>query len=263
MSSPQLTPKMINPTAPGVPFGREVAVELRKLIGTRGPRVLLGLLVLIWVITALVLLLTSGHLTFGDTLTGFSAVSRIFVGLLAILLVTGEWGQRAVMSVFTLEPRRERVIGAKLCAVLIGAVAIFVVAVAMAAAIVAIRGGSFDFAAAAFRMNGLRALFDVLMAFAIALAILNTAGAVVGYLALPEIIMPLLLMLFTLPTAGNSGSNVYESVAPWVYPQEMFRAFASTNVPGEAWAHLLVCAVLWIGLPAIIGVRRVMSSEVK
>lgn len=263
MSAPQMMPKMINPAAPGVPFGREVAVELRKLIGTRGPQVLLGLMLLIWVITALVLLSTSGHLNFGDTLTGFSAVSRIFIGLLAILLVTGEWGQRAVMSVFTLEPRRERVIGAKLCAVLIGAFAVFVVAVAVAAAVVAIRGGSFDFAAEAFRVNGLRALFDVLMAFAMALAILNTAGAVVGYLALPEILMPLLLLLFTLPTEGRAGSSFYETVAPWVYPQEMFRSFDSASVPGAAWAHLLVCAVLWIGLPAVIGVRRVMSSEVK
>lgn len=263
MSAPQRMPKMIDPAVPGVPFGREVAVELRKLTGTRGPQVLLGLMVLIWVIIAIVLLATGGAPSFDAALTGFDAVSRIFVGLLAILLVTGEWGQRAVMSVFTLEPRRERVIGAKLCAVLAGAFAVFIAALALAALIVAVRGGSFEYAAEALRMNGLRALFDVLMAFAMALAILNTAGAIVGYLALPEIIMPLLLVLFSLPSGGVDSNSFYDSAAPWVYPQEMFRPFSDSVVPGEAWAHLLVCVMLWIGVPAIIGLQRVLSSEVK
>lgn len=260
MSAPQLSPKMINPNVPAIPFGREVAVELRKMAGTISARVLLILLALIWVITAVFLLVVRGGPEFTVAMEALGFASRIFIGLLTVLLVTSEWGQRAVMSVFTLEPRRERVIGAKLCAALIAAFTMFVLTVAIAAVITAIRGGSFDNAGAGLTYIGIRALFDVLLAFAMAIAILNTAGAIVGYLVLPDVIMPILLGLAALV---GSGASTFDSLAPWIYPQQMFTGLSQVEVAGEAWVHLLVCAVIWIGVPAIIGTYRIMTTEVK
>lgn len=267
MSAPSAAPRGIDPHLGSIPFRREVAVELRKLVGTRGPWILLGLLALVWIATLLVMVAGASP-TFSGSVEGFGATTRIFVAILAILLVTSEWGQRSVLTAFTLEPRRERVIAAKFTAALIGAGTLFLAAVALSAVIVALRGGSFDGAAQALRYNGIRALFDVLMAFAMALAVLNTAGAIVAYLVLPEIVVPALLFLFSFSASnaqpGFEGrSSLFSSLAPWVYPQDALSSFNSVAVGAQDWAHLLVCAVIWIGVPGLLGVYRVMTSEVK
>ncbi|GAC58955.1 hypothetical protein GOHSU_62_00080 [Gordonia hirsuta DSM 44140 = NBRC 16056] len=264
MSAPTAA-RTIDPNAPGVRFGAQLAVELRKLVDTRGPQVLLGILALLWLGVIATLSFAGSTVSFATGANGFGAVTRIFVGVLAILLVTSEWGQRSVVSAFTLEPRRERVIAAKLGAALIAAGVLLGLGLALAALIAAVRGGSFGDAALTVRGAGIRALFDVLMAFAMGLAILNTAGAIVGYIVLPEILVPVLLLLISLPSADDlsSGGTVYNKIAPWVYPQDSLSALSEAGAGGLAWARVLVCAVLWIGLPAVIGVYRVMSSEVK
>lgn len=267
MSAPPAAPRGIDPHLGSIPFWREIAVELRKLVGTRGPWILLGLLALVW-IAILAVLVFGETVTFSGSVQAFGNMTRIFVAILTILLVTSEWGQRSVLTAFTLEPRRERVIAAKLAAALIGAATLFGLAVALSAVITAIRGGSFDGAAEVVRYGGVRALFDVLMAFAMALAVLNTAGAIVAYLALPDVVVPALLFLLSFSTSGaqpgfEGHSTLFNTLAPWIYPQDAMSSLNSADIGAQDWAHVLVCAVIWIGIPGLLGVYRVMTSEVK
>ena len=260
MSAPT-TVKGIDPNLASIPFWREVLVELRKSVGTRGPWIVLGMLGLVW-LGVCGIALSAGTLgSFGELLTSFGVMTRIFVGVLAILLVTSEWGQRSVVTAFTLEPRRERVLLAKLTAVVIGAAVIFVGMLLLTTLIVAIRAASFADAAAAIRGDGIRALFDVLMAFAIAIAILNTAGAMVTYLVVPEVIVPTVLLLGSF--GSGSGDTLFERVAPWVYPREALSGIGQADPGAQDWGQVLVCAVIWIGVPALLGVYRVMTKEVK
>lgn len=269
MSAPSVPGRGIDPNLPSVPLWREITVEMRKAVGTRGPWLLLGLLGLIWLVIAGVLLGGESP-SFAGGMDGFSSMTRIFVAILAILLVTSEWGQRSVVTAFTLEPRRERVIAAKLAAVLLGVAGLFAAALVLAAVITAVCGGSFDGAAESLKSNGIRALFDILMAFAMGLAILNTAGAIVAYLALPDVVVPALLFLASFSTGGIGGdgdglesTTLFATVGPWVYPQEAFSSIQGTGAGALGWAHVLVCAVIWIGIPGLLGVYRVMTSEVK
>ncbi|MCK0439307.1 hypothetical protein MUG78_07495 [Gordonia alkaliphila] len=261
MSAP-MTVKGIDPNLASIPFWREVLVELRKSVGTRGPWIVLGVLGLVWLGVCAVALSTGTLGSFGELLTSFGVMTRIFVGVLAILLVTSEWGQRSVVTAFTLEPRRERVLLAKLTAVAIGAAVIFAGMLVLTSLIVAIRGASFADAADAIRGDGIRALFDVLMAFAIAIAILNTAGAMVTYLVVPEVIVPTVLLLGSIGTTAGEGT-LFEKVAPWVYPRDALSGIGQVAPDAQDWGQVLVCAVIWIGLPGLLGVYRVMTNEVK
>ncbi|MFC0314821.1 ABC transporter permease [Gordonia phosphorivorans] len=263
MSVP-MTAKGIDPGLATIPFWRTVLVELRKAVGTRGPWIVLGVMALVWCGVGVVGLSVGVPASFGGLLSSFGLMTRIFVGVLAILLVTTEWGQRSVVTTFALEPRRERVILAKLSAALLLAVAFFAVMSVLATVITALRGGAFDDAARALRGDGVRTLFDVLMAFAIALAVLNTAGAMVTYLVLPEVIVPTLLFLGSLGSAADRpGGGLYGTLAPWVYPREALAGISEAAPGAQDWAQVLVCAVIWIGLPGVLGVYRVMTAEVK
>src|SRR5215218_8444866 len=132
------TPMRVNPAGarvrPGL--GRLVAVELRKMVNTRAG---FWLQVATVAITALVVLV---RLVVGDAADHtFAAVLNVAVKPAAVLLpVTGilrgtaEWSQRTGMITFALVPVRSRVLGTKLIASLVLAVAMLAVSVAIVAA---------------------------------------------------------------------------------------------------------------------------------
>ncbi len=256
----------IDPALAPIPFGREIGVELRKLVGTRATWTLVGIIAVLLGFVALIGASVRNSMTFDEILGPFGMVSRVFVGVLTIILVTGEWGQRTLLSTFTLQPRRERVIAAKACAAVLTALAVYLAYLVLAALVTAARGDSFGGAGAALRSSAIGTLFDVLMAFAMALAVLNTAGAIVAYLVLPDIVVPLLLSVIALAVDGDhfgDESGLQGQLLSWVYPRRVLAALDVTSPGATAWAQLLVCAVLWIGIPAMIGIYRVMRSDVK
>src|SRR5664280_3676142 len=101
---------------PGIPFSRLLRVEWGKATGTRAARWLLVLgaastigLLLAWL---------TAPSSRDQTYTGYLGVVAFGVTILlpvvAILTLTGEWSQRTVLTTFTQEPRRIRVINAKI-----------------------------------------------------------------------------------------------------------------------------------------------------
>ena len=101
---------------PGIPFTRSLRVEWRKSIDTRAARWLLASVVAVSVIAAIVPIATP-HSSAQD-LSNYLAIVAIGVTLLlpvvSILTLTSEWSQRTVLTTFTQDPRRDRVLAAKL-----------------------------------------------------------------------------------------------------------------------------------------------------
>ena len=110
------------PSAIGpIPFSRLVRVEWAKATDTRAARWLLGLVALST--AAMMLAPVLAPASFDQTHAGYLGVAAIAVTILlpvvAILVFTGEWSQRTAFTTFTQEPRRIRVLNAKVAASLL------------------------------------------------------------------------------------------------------------------------------------------------
>ena len=99
-----------------IPFSRLVRVEWIKATDTRSARWLLGLVGL--TTTALMLVPVLVPTSFEQTQATYLRVAAlgltVLLPVVTILLFTGEWSQRSIMTTFTQEPRRIRVVNAKL-----------------------------------------------------------------------------------------------------------------------------------------------------
>jgi ABC-2 type transport system permease protein len=117
-------------------LGRLVAVELRKMVDTRAGFWLQVAMVVLTMVVVVVRLLVgdaTDH-TFQSVLDAGLQPAAILLPVLGILLVTSEWSQRTGLITFVLVPVRSRVLGAKLIASLLLAVAMLAMSVAVVAA---------------------------------------------------------------------------------------------------------------------------------
>ena len=98
-----------------IPFSRLVRVEWGKATDTRAARWLLALVAASTIGLMLAPLLAPASIdqTYTSYL-GFAAIGlTILLPVVSILTLTSEWSQRTVLTTFTQEPRRTRVINAK------------------------------------------------------------------------------------------------------------------------------------------------------
>ena len=117
-------------------LGRLVAVELRKMVDTRAGFWLQVAMVALTVVVVVVRLLVgdAADHTFQSVLDVGLQPAAVLLPVLGILLVTSEWSQRTGLITFALVPVRSRVLGAKLLASLLLAVAMLAMSVAVVAA---------------------------------------------------------------------------------------------------------------------------------
>ena len=117
-------------------LGRLVAVELRKMVDTRAGFWLQVAMVALTALVVVVRLLVgdAAHHTFQSVLDVGLQPAAVLLPVLGILLVTSEWSQRTGLITFALVPVRSRVLGAKLIASLLLAVAMLAMSVAVVAA---------------------------------------------------------------------------------------------------------------------------------
>ncbi|WAC56192.1 ABC transporter permease subunit [Gordonia sp. SL306] len=248
-----------------IPLTRLTAVELRKLVDTRAGFWLTASIGLISVVVVVAMLIANrdnpADLNFGQFFGMMNIPTGIILPILAVLLVTGEWSQRTALTTFTMEPRRERIVAAKLLAALaagIGAVVLSLVLGAVGNVIAGIAftdpAGAWSFTAAGLVNSFLLQMFGLLLGFAFAALILNTPGAIVAYFALPTAL------------------SLVTELVPWFKDNlGQWIDTGSTNAPfqsgdwatGGEWARLIVSAVIWIAIPLTLGVIRVLRSEVK
>jgi ABC-2 type transport system permease protein len=244
----------------GVPFGRLLKTELRKLVDTRAG---MWLLIAVIATTPLVVAITlftvaPKDLTYDKLLDFTQTPQKILLPVLGILAITSEWSQRTGLVTFTLAPNRGRVLLAKVTAtLLLGLVAI---AVSFAAAAlgnvlgVALRhgNGSWAFGAVDFRDITLVQLTGLIQGLAFGMLLLISAAAIVLYYVLPN----LSSLLF-----GSVSS--LKNVAPWVDLNKAQSPLYTHQMDGTAWVHLLVAVLIWIVMPLTFGLARVLRSEVR
>ncbi|MFW0787284.1 ABC transporter permease [Gordonia sp. CPCC 206044] len=248
-----------------IPLSRLTAVELRKLVDTRAGFWLTAS-VGVSAIVVVIAMLAANHdkpenLDLGQFFGMMNIPIAIILPILAIMSVTSEWSQRTALTTFTMEPRRERVVGAKLLTVLIAGVGAVAVSLALGAVGNVIAGlayadpaGAWSLSAASFVNSFVVQIFGLLLGFGFAALILNTPGAIVAYFALPTVL------------------TMVTQLVPWFRDNlGEWLDTASTNAPfqsgdwatGGEWAKLIVSAIVWIAIPLTLGVIRILRSEVK
>lgn len=241
-----------------VPFGRLVSVEIRKMADTRAGIWLLGLTVLVTAAFMVIFYFVadSDERIFGNFI-GIAATPQGFVlPVLGILLITSEWGQRTALTTFALEPSRARVIGAKVVAALLIGLAAIVIAIVLAA-LATVLGGQDNawenIGADDFGKFALLQISGILQGLAFGLLLLNSAAAIVLY--------------FVLPIAFNIIVTLWDKmqdIAPWVdLGTSQQPLFSGVNLSGDEWAQLATSSAIWILLPLLVGLVRVMRAEVK
>lgn len=275
------------PEATKVPFGRLVVVEWRKMTDTRSGFWMLAITVgLLALIFGLVIIFGS---VVGDTTLSASLWMQILsipvsllVPVLAITIVTQEWGQRTAMVTFALEPSRFKIVLAKLVAVIVLGVVTIAIAFALGALgtalSAAINGDSADWHIGGNILGWTLAtqVLYLLMGFGLGLLLLNSPGAVAIYYVYTMIleggvIIPgiFYVLYFVFDWA--------QSIFPWISMRiaimpfsadadtthQLHQAGIHASTGGVGIAHLVTSIALWVGIPLVLGTWRLLKAEVK
>ena len=245
---------------PAVPMSRLIQVELRKMYDTKAGAWLLGI---IGVVTTLAIVLfglfaKDGDKTFSN-FAGFAATPQGFLlPVMAILLITQEWGQRTAMVTFTLEPHRSRVLTAKVTAALIIGLAAYLLAMVVALLAALALGGSDRFAefeALDLGTYGLLQMTGILQGVAFGLVFLSSATAIVLYFALPTVF----------GIIGEIWPSFADKAAWFDLGTAQVPLFdgGAADVTGQEWLQLGITTVIWVVLPLVVGGWRMLRSELK
>lgn len=265
--------------APPIPFSTLVRVEMRKAYDTRSGMWLLivtaGLVVFFEFIAALV---GGFHyrdwqgpvspinpppelLNVGTFSTVAGVITQVLIPVIAIMTVTSEWTQRTAMVTFALEPRRSLVIWAKMVVAFVLGLATTLVAVVMGfvfnALYVSIAGAS-DWS---FPWKGLLAfiivqLLTMFSCFAFGAIFLNTPAAIVFTIA-AHFVLPGII------SYGESLMSWFNSFGPWIDFQGSLTKMYDWGYTGKDWGELITSGLIWFVAPLVIGLRRIMTAEVK
>ncbi|MGK4218563.1 hypothetical protein [Kocuria marina] len=245
----------------GLSFLTLLRVELRKQVDTRAGR---GLLIAIGVLTALALALFIWVArNDGAPLSAALAVTTTPQGLLlpvlGIITACNEWSQRTALITFTQEPRRLRVVLAKLLsAAVLGTIAValaWVLALVTFLILAALTGQSLNPDPDWGQLAGvwLTQLIAVLQGVAFGLALLSVPLAIVAFFVLPVLFTTTTMLV---PALGDLGA--------WVDVNAALTPLAEgLDLTGTQWAQVGTSGLLWIGIPLLIGIWRVLTREVK
>ena len=253
-----LTPRNLGidaaPTAPGpIPFSRLVRVEWAKATDTRAARWLLALVALSTAGIMLVPVLSPT--TFDQTYASYLRVASLGLNILlpvvAILLFTGEWSQRSVMITFTQEPRRMRVLNAKLgvSMVLGGGGAVFggvVAAVGLGLAAASGRTLEANLSLGAITSYLLYVLLNVLAAVALGALLQNSAAAIATSFALPAAV--------ALLGTASTLLDWIDMATAWIW---LIDNDWAGHVP-----QILFSIAFWVAVPLAAGVVRTIRRDV-
>lgn len=244
---------------PRIKTGTLIRTELRKLADTRSG---FWLLVTIGVITAAIIAIffataAESERTFWNFMGATATPQGFLLPVMAILLVTSEWTQRTALVSFTMVPARGRVLFAKVVAALLAGLAAILLAVAIAAIATLLGGADDPWAGVTAQDFGIFAILQasgILQGLAFGLLFLNSAAAIVTYFVLP--------IGFSI-VAGMW--SALRDIAPWVDLGTAQGALfeGGGDLTGEQWAQLGTTSLIWVVLPFVLGLVRVLRAEVK
>ncbi|GAB3115660.1 hypothetical protein GCM10027055_23940 [Janibacter alkaliphilus] len=237
----------------GLPFLRLVRIELRKSVDTRAGSWLLITLAGIVALVSLALAIwgPEADQTFVSFLQAAFLPLTILVPVLGIMSATQEWSQRTGLTTFALEPRRGRVVAAKMVAGAALGLAVLAAAFAGAAVATALAGATWTLDGLSVAGVVLVVVLFTLQGVGFGLALLNTPLAIVATLVLPTV-WSILSGLF----------SWFSDVAPWLDLSTATVPLLEGTLDGEAWGHLVTSTGLWVALPLAVGTWRVLRREI-
>lgn len=241
---------------PPIPFTRLLRAEWRKTVGTRAARWLLAAAAAATIGALAIPLLFPHNIT--QSRAGYLTWAGLgltrLLPVVLILAMTAEWSQRTAMTTFTQEPRRGRVLTAKIVtgigiSMLGACLALLVTQLAVAAA-----GSAGRHVATSWNwpeLTGFVAFVLLTGAVGIAFGSLlhNTATAIVTYFALGAA-----FNLFNIPALEKAGQ--------WVNTGQTYGWVLSGEWRGHA-GQIVTSTLLWIVLPLTLGLARTLRREVR
>ncbi len=254
--APAPAPTGVGHRHPRPGLGRLVAVELRKMLDTRAGFWLPVAMVALTAVAVTVRLLVGDATThtFPRVLDIGMQPAAILLPVLGILLVTSEWTQRTGLITFVLVPARSRVLGAKLVASFVFALAMFAVAAGIVAAGVFVTS------------SGVAGAWEDAVPLLGQSAVYVTTGMVTGvaYGALLQTPAPAIVLRFALPTAwsGVMSISALSGVAPWVDEVNAIGKMTIDVLSPTEWAQVGSTLALWMVLPLLAGAWRIARGEV-
>ncbi|WP_445151035.1 ABC transporter permease [Baekduia sp. Peel2402] len=243
-------------------LGRLIRVELRKMHDTRAGFWLLLTAVLLAGLAAALTILTGSDngRNFSNALDNSTQAINFLVPIVGILLVTSEWSQRTAQTTFTLVPKRDRVLIAKIGASILLALAAFAVTIVLSAVFTAIGGKeSIDTGLGTWEIDGgvlaQVALFNVismLIGVGLGAAILLSAPAIVAAFVLPVGVSLICELISSLNDTAN-----------WIGQGEALSPLTDHALSGTEWGRVVTATLIWAVLPLTIGLWRFVKSEVR
>ena len=236
-------------------LGRLTLVELRKMTDTRaGFWLQLAIAALtIFVVVAIAIWADPEDQTFEMVLSSAIQPASILGPVVGVLLVSSEWSQRTAQITFGLVPLRGRVIAAKLLAGLSWCVVAFALSVAASAVSAAVAGadGAWDVTAALLFQDIVYMVISVVGGIAFGAALLASAPAIVLYFVLP----------IAWAFAGNL--SFLKGAAGWLDSSRTTDTMTFEVLSGEEWARVATTVALWVIVPLLIGLWRILKGEVR
>lgn len=239
--------------------GRLTLVELRKMTDTRAGFWLLAVTALGY--AALVAVMFFAAEPADQTFYGFFQItllpSGVLLPVIGILAVTSEWTQRGALTTFTLVPERERVAAAKLLAGVALAAASVVAGLLFAAlgnlaAIAFADGdGSWRLTAGALGSAVLFQVINITMGVAFGMLLMNSPLAIVLYFLLPTVWSMLTGLIDALKTP-----------AEWLDLSVTSMPLTENAMSGSDWPKLAASVGLWVVVPLVAGLLRLLRREV-
>jgi len=244
---------------PGLPLARVMLltlVELRKVLYTRvSQAVLLCTLAVGLLISAALTLVgadNAGRVDLSGPMVSLSLAVALGTPLIGVLIMTGDWNSREVVTLFLLEPRRARVFASKVAAtVLLSAmtvVAVILLSGAFAAATALALRVPLTVGDASSEIGPLlvACFIGAISGAALASAIMSTPLAVAAVIIQTAVVDPILSLA---PVSWGA----------YVAPSSVANYFEGTADIGPAAS----AAALWIVLPLTVGLWRTCRREVR
>lgn len=269
-TAPRLALTSAHAPAATTSFLRLLQVELRKLVDTRASRWLLVAGVIATVLGSCLFTGVGawmmkkgdipGPMSVTEIATNSSGVMTTFLAILAIMSVTTEWTQRTTLTTFALEPHRGRVLAAKVVVTLLAAVALIALMVPLAYLIAAgVKAYGvpvvWSMGWTALAMFSLGVVLQMGLAIGFALLVLHTPAAIVLYFVVP-------MVMGFLGTLGGLWEPLGKAVA-WLSPAVTQSHLVPGGMGAMGWWRLLVCHLVWVGVPGGIGAWRWLTREAK
>jgi ABC-2 type transport system permease protein len=236
-----------------IPFSRLVRVEWAKATDTRVARWLLALVGLssVGLMLVAVIVPTKFDQSYASYLRVASIAQVIFLPVVAILMLTGEWSQRSIMTTFTQEPRRVRVISAKLAVSMMlasGAAVFGGVVTAAGLTLAAASGRALDADLSIGAIIGyLLYLLNVLAGAAFGALVQNSAVAIAAY--------------FVLNPAVALLGEVSTVIGDWIDTETIWNWVLDNRWAGHV-PQILFSIVLWVAIPLAAGVVRTIRRDI-